>query len=50
MKKNTRYFTKQMAISIFNMPKNFTCKNVKINTLINPIIIRYYDDKMWDLL
>ncbi|GAB6888760.1 polyamine aminopropyltransferase [Desulfothermus okinawensis JCM 13304] len=48
--KNTRYFTKQMAISIFNMPKNFTCKNVKINTLINPIIIRYYDDKMWDLL
>ena len=46
----TNYLTKEMAISIFNMPKDFSCNNIKINTLINPIIIQYYNDKMWDLL
>jgi len=46
----TNYLTKQIAISLFNMPKDFGCNNIKINTLINPIIIQYYDDKMWDLL
>ncbi len=48
--KYTKYLTREMALSLFNMPKDLICTNIKINTLINPVIIRYYEDKRWDLM
>ena len=45
----TSYLTKELALSCFYMPKDFSCKGVKISTLLKPIVLRYYDDKMWEL-
>ncbi len=45
----TSYLTKELALSSFCMPKNFSCKGIKISTLLKPIVLRYYDDKMWEL-
>ncbi len=44
------YLTKEKAISEFYMEKNFSCSGIIPNTLINPVILRYYEDKLWQLI
>lgn len=46
----TTYLTKGLAASSFEMPKDFVCEGTKINTLIKPIILKYYEDSFWELL
>lgn len=46
----TRYLTREKAISVFDMGKNFSCKGILPNTLINPVILHYYNDSMWELM
>jgi spermidine synthase len=48
--KYTRYLTREKALSLLEMDKGFSCEGILPNTLINPVILRYYDDKMWELL
>ncbi len=46
----TKFLTKGLAASFFETPKDLVCNGVKINTLVNPVILKYYDDSFWDLL
>ena len=45
----TTYLTKKLAISCLYMEKNFSCKDIEVSTLLKPSVLKYYDDKMWEI-
>ncbi len=45
----TSYLTKELAQSCFYMGKSFSCKGITFSTLLKPSVLKYYDDKMWEI-